>query len=203
MLAYRVEAWMVGADGGARWKELGVTPLNSFDAFNLKPGAEYHFRVTPRNRHGWGESTQTTYPVSVGVAIQLPEFTKILPGQAKALVGSDFSIDCIVKGHPEPEIVWYKDGLDLEQSDRITILKLGPICRLKIKDFKDIDDGRYTCEAVNHQGRVSTFVRVQSVTDAKVFDAYSKLQNLVDGEIVRLNFIAYIKCLFTKKTNFF
>lgn len=39
-----MEAWLVGIDGGARWQELGVTPINSFDAFNLRSGCEYHFR---------------------------------------------------------------------------------------------------------------------------------------------------------------
>lgn len=44
VLAYKVEAWLIGIDGGARWQELGVTPINSFDAFNLRSGCEYHFR---------------------------------------------------------------------------------------------------------------------------------------------------------------
>lgn len=175
---------MVGKDGGARWKELGITPLNSFDAFNLRAGSEYHFRVTPRNRHGWGESTQTSYPILVGTAVQLPEFTTILPGQTKSLIGSELILECIVKGHPEPEIVWYKDGVELDQNDIYTILKVGPICRLKIKEFADTDSGRYTCEAINRQGRVSTFVRVQAVTDTKVLEAYYKLQNAVDNDIV-------------------
>lgn len=49
VVAYRVEAWMKGAEG-ARWVELGISGNNSFDAFNLKPGGEYQFRITPRNR---------------------------------------------------------------------------------------------------------------------------------------------------------
>lgn len=64
VLAYRVDRWELGTDGGARWAELGITPINCFDVFNLKPGTEYHFRITPRNRNGWGESVQTGCPVS-------------------------------------------------------------------------------------------------------------------------------------------
>lgn len=36
---------MIGAEGGARWCKLGISPINSFDVFELKPGAQYHFRV--------------------------------------------------------------------------------------------------------------------------------------------------------------
>jgi myosin-light-chain kinase len=75
---------------------MGVSPINTFDAFNLKSGAEYKFRVTPRNRYGWGESVTTTAPVVVGRKVELPEFTKILPGQLKALQGSDVHLECQV-----------------------------------------------------------------------------------------------------------
>lgn len=49
VLAYKVEGWLIGIDGGARWQELGVTPINSFDAFNLRSGCEYHFRGNIRS----------------------------------------------------------------------------------------------------------------------------------------------------------
>lgn len=32
----------------------------------MKAGAQYHFRVTARNRYGWSHSVQTTNPVTVG-----------------------------------------------------------------------------------------------------------------------------------------
>lgn len=183
VLAYRVEAWMVGIDGGARWKELGVTPLNSFDAFNLKTEAEYHFRVTPRNRHGWGESTQTENPITVGIAIQLPEFTKILPGQLKALIEREINLECIVKGNPKPDVIWYKDGVELDIDERYSIKMSGNVCQFTIHKVAEQDSGRYSCEATNRQGRVSTFVRLQVVTDEKIYDAYSNLKKMIDGEI--------------------
>lgn len=50
VLAYRVDMWHKGSDGGAHWATLGVSSLTGFDAFNLVTGGEYQFRVTPRNR---------------------------------------------------------------------------------------------------------------------------------------------------------
>jgi hypothetical protein len=75
---------------------MGVCPTNTFDAFNLKAGTQYRFRVTPRNRYGWGESVTTTAAIGVGCKVELPEFTRILPGQLKALQGSSISLECEV-----------------------------------------------------------------------------------------------------------
>ena len=36
-------------------------------------------------------------------------------------VGSEINIDCTVRGHPQPEVTWLKDGVLLEQSDRLQI----------------------------------------------------------------------------------
>ena len=77
---------------------MGVCPTNTFDAFNLKAGTQYKFRVTPRNRYGWGESVTTTAATVVGCKVELPEFTRILPGQLKALQGSSISLECEVTG---------------------------------------------------------------------------------------------------------
>jgi hypothetical protein len=78
---------------------MGVCPTNTFDAFNLKAGTQYKFRVTPRNRYGWGESVTTTAAIGVGCKVELPEFTRILPGQLKALQGSSISLECEVTGN--------------------------------------------------------------------------------------------------------
>lgn len=75
-----------------------MTLINAFDAFNLKPGGEYKFQVTPRNRYGWGESVTTTNSVKVSETVDLPEFTRILPGQLKVLEGATVKLECEVTG---------------------------------------------------------------------------------------------------------
>lgn len=188
VIAYRIEAWRIGADGGARWTELGVSPINCFDVFNLKASSQYHFRVTPRNRYGWGHSVQTSSPITVGGVECLPEFTKILRGQLKVLLGRDFTLECMVKGTPRPKIVWYKDQIPIRGSaDRLTIQMIGSgMCRLEIRNVQSIDSGRYSCEAKNSQGRVSTFARLQAVADYKIYEADNKLKAKINDETVPL-----------------
>ncbi|XP_045509821.1 uncharacterized protein LOC123705188 isoform X2 [Colias croceus] len=176
VLAYRVDSWLLGKDGGARWVEMGITPRNTFDAFNLKQGEEYHFRVTPRNRYGWGEPVQTSAPVGVGLSGDRPEFIDILPGLLKVLVGETANLSCSFKGKPTPEIVWMKNGHEIEESSRLRSLQSGNICSLKIQDVNIEDEGRYSCEATNVHGRASTYARMTVITDRQIWEADAKLK---------------------------
>ncbi|XP_072930915.1 uncharacterized protein [Epargyreus clarus] len=177
VLAYKVESWLIGKEGGARWVELGITPLNSFDAFNLKQGEEYHFRVTPRNRYGWGEAVQTSNAIGIGLAGDRPEFTEILPGQLKVLLGQTANLNCSFKGKPIPEIVWMKNGHEIEDNDdRIKTLLSGFDCCLTIKNVQIEDEARYSCEASNVHGRASTYARMAVITDRLVWEADAKLK---------------------------
>ncbi|XP_039229325.1 titin isoform X11 [Drosophila yakuba] len=185
VMAYKVEAWVVGHEGGAYWRELGLTPINSFDAFNLKPNVEYHFRVTPKNRYGWGPTVQTSSPLQVGGVECLPEFVKILPGQAKALLGSSFTLQCNMRGAPRPQVNWFKDGIQLSSSsERVKIRQIGSTCALTIATVSELDSGRYTCEATNSKGRVSTFARLQVVSDSRIYEADSRLKEIAHGRNV-------------------
>ncbi|CAK1588427.1 unnamed protein product [Parnassius mnemosyne] len=175
--AYKVESWLLGKEGGARWTELGITPLNSFDVFNLKQGEEYHFRVTPRNRYGWGESVQTTSPIGVGLAGDRPEFVDILPGQLKVLVGETVTLKCSFKGKPIPEIVWMKNGHEIDEEDsRLKTSLNGNDCCLTINDVRIEDEARYSCEATNVHGRTSTYARIAVITDRLIWEADAKLK---------------------------
>ncbi|XP_045784051.1 titin homolog [Maniola jurtina] len=177
ILAYKVENWLLGKEGGARWVELGITPRNCFDAFNLKQGEEYHFRVTPRNRYGWGESVQTSIPIRIGLVGDRPEFIEILPGQLKVLVGETATLCCSFKGNPMPEIVWMKNGHEVEEeTERVVVQLNGNNTSLQINDINIEDEGRYSCEATNIHGRSSTYSRMAVITDRQIWAADAKLK---------------------------
>ncbi|XP_022129575.2 uncharacterized protein LOC111003404 isoform X2 [Pieris rapae] len=176
VLAYRIDSWLLGKEGGARWIEMGITPRNTFDAFNLKQGEEYHFRVTPRNRYGWGEPVQTSSPIAVGIAGDRPEFIDILPGLLKVLVGETATLSCSFKGKPTPVIVWMKNGREIEESGKFMCRQNGNMCSLTIKDVEIEDEGRYSCEATNAHGRASTYARMTVITDRQIWEADAKLK---------------------------
>jgi len=74
-----------------------MSPIPSFEAFHLRPGREYLFRVTPRNRFGWGEAVTTPLPVCVRDKCEMPDFLKMLPNRVKALRGSQLALTCEVR----------------------------------------------------------------------------------------------------------
>lgn len=182
IMAYKVECWQKAGEG-ARWSELGISGLNSFDAFNLKPGAEYQFRITPRNRHGYGESI-TSEVITVGKKNDLPEFPVLLPNQQKALKGDTITLECILEGTPAPCVRWFRDNTELvlEGDARYEIEQKDNRCTLVIRDLQEKDNGRFLCEATNTRGRVSTFCRVFVVTDPKILEADRKLKETLIGK---------------------
>ncbi|KAL1131132.1 hypothetical protein AAG570_012369 [Ranatra chinensis] len=164
VLAYRVDAWNTEE---ARWTELGVTPVNSMDVFNLK--GEYRFRVTGRNRYGWGEGVTNVNPINIEGDLQMPEFVQDLPGQLKALLGHSVQLKCRVKGIPDPEIKWYRNGMDVSgrKECRWTEKRKGDACYLSCEEVCLEDEGRYRCEAANTLGRVATFARLQRLSEVE------------------------------------
>ncbi|XP_043669858.1 titin-like isoform X2 [Vespula pensylvanica] len=184
VIAYKVDAWLMGGDGGARWVELGVTPINALDAFNLRPGGEYRFRVTPRNRYGWGESVTTSNSFTVSEVVDLPEFIKILPGQLKALEGSTIKLECEIRGDPNINVKWYRETAEIDPNNdsRYSVGRRGLRCSLAIETIKEDDSGRYICEASNKVGKVSSFARVLVVTDPKIIEADEKLRSRILGD---------------------
>lgn len=161
-------------------KKLGITPVNAFDAFNLRPGGEYKFRITPRNRYGWGEAVTMTSSVTVREIVKFPEFTNILPGQLKALRGELLHLECEVRSESKAEVKWYRDTTDIDalQDPRYMTHYSGTKCTMTVQSIKENDSGRYVCEATNPAGRVSTFARVQVVTDPKIVEADEKLRRM-------------------------
>lgn len=76
--------------------QYGVSPITSFDVYNLKPDREYLFRVTPRNKYGWGESVMTPRPIRVGRKVEHPTLPHGLPHQIRAMPGGCISFDAQV-----------------------------------------------------------------------------------------------------------
>ena len=95
VITYKVETWLCGE--GAFWVELGRTPIPQFDAFNLKPNKCYHFRVTARNKRGWGDAIMTTHMVDLSKPTQMPVITSDMDPIIKALKASSLRLSIQVK----------------------------------------------------------------------------------------------------------
>ncbi|CAG0914301.1 unnamed protein product [Notodromas monacha] len=169
--AYKVEAKPMGEEN---WKEVGLSANIQYDAFNLNPEKEYIFRVTPRNKYGWGEPVTTSTPIQLlgPSRPRLPEFVRILPGHFRALAGYALKLKCQVKG--TAEISWYHENTKLEPEagkGRVrTEINMDNVHTLIITDITRAERGMYMCAAENAAGRVTTYCHVTVVNDASEVD---------------------------------
>ncbi|XP_050063770.1 uncharacterized protein LOC114128407 isoform X2 [Aphis gossypii] len=192
VLVYRVEARSADEEC---WRQVGMTPTNTIDVYNLKPGYRYQFRVAARNRFGWSQPVAAKGYVDVFEPKCLPEFCQPLPGQSRVLLRHSATLQCHVRGVPEPRVSWFKDGEPLLSSERHAIRRTNAgKCTLTIADVSDGDEGRYSCEAVNDQGRVCTLTVVQVIANRRIVEAERRLQ----GCLMKNNNFKESAPLFTK-----
>ncbi|XP_046632684.1 titin homolog isoform X7 [Daphnia pulicaria] len=184
ILAYKVEAWLLGE--GAIWIEVATTVITSSDVYNLKPDREYLFRITPKNKYGWGESLVSSTPIRTVSKTGLPHFHRQLHPQIKAMEHTDIELLTEVTGEPTPQVEWYRDGskVDGVKNPRYELRSIRADCRhaLTIHDvqMETDDDSKFSCEAVNPAGRVATFSRVLVVTDERVAEADAQFRQQLD-----------------------
>lgn len=82
----------------------------------------------------------------------LPIFTQQLK-DLRCCDGDSVRLECHVEGKPEPQIVWQKDGKELnETSDDFTTNYDGERATLTIKRVYPEDEGEYVCIASNSIG---------------------------------------------------
>uniref|UniRef100_A0A673GDH7 Ig-like domain-containing protein n=1 Tax=Sinocyclocheilus rhinocerous TaxID=307959 RepID=A0A673GDH7_9TELE len=74
--------------------------------------------------------------------------------------GSKFQLDCIVRGLPAPEVRWFCEGKELENSPDIQIIANGERHTLIIAEAFEEDTGRYSCFASNFYGTDSTSAEI-------------------------------------------
>ncbi|XP_054877662.1 myopalladin isoform X2 [Poeciliopsis prolifica] len=74
--------------------------------------------------------------------------------------GTKVQLDCIVRAHPGPEVRWFCEGKELENSPDIQIITSGELHSLVIAEAFEEDTGRYSCFASNVYGTDSTSAEI-------------------------------------------
>ncbi|XP_075749831.1 protein sax-3 isoform X2 [Rhipicephalus microplus] len=87
---------------------------------------------------------------SVELAALRDEFRQ-LPKSIRVATGESATLECVPpRGHPEPTVTWFKDGVQVQPgTGRIRLLAQGA---LVIADVRPSDQGRYVCRATNILG---------------------------------------------------
>ncbi|XP_019953529.2 myopalladin isoform X1 [Paralichthys olivaceus] len=98
-------------------------------------------------------------PYSAEPMCEPPHFIQKLKSREVA-EGSKVQLDCIVRGLPMPEVRWFCEGKELENSPDIQIITNGELHSLIIAEAFEEDTGRYSCFASNFYGTDSTSAEI-------------------------------------------
>ncbi|KAM6970665.1 myosin light chain kinase, smooth muscle [Aplochiton taeniatus] len=98
-----------------------------------------------------------------------PAFT-LPPRNVRVSLGTTARVDGKVRGYPEPQVTWYRNGKHLTAGDRYVMEQnTRGTFSLLIQEVQGEDGGRYTCEAVNEAGsrQVTVAITVAGNTGIK------------------------------------
>ncbi|XP_040072551.1 obscurin isoform X2 [Ixodes scapularis] len=118
----------------------------AFDELTIQLAGDYE--CIAKNKYG---TASTAGKLTVN---SKPKFTKA-PGDVCIYTGEECVFEAKVTGVPAPEVSWYKAGVKIEETERISITTHNGTHRLVIKECNRKDESDYTCTAKNSLGRVS------------------------------------------------
>ncbi|XP_037533776.1 myopalladin [Nematolebias whitei] len=102
---------------------------------------------------------QAESPHQAELACEPPHFIQKLKSR-EVPEGTKVRLDCIVRGHPVPEVRWFCEGKELEDSPDIQIITNAELHSLVIAEAFEEDTGRYSCFASNVYGTDSTSAEI-------------------------------------------
>ncbi len=88
-----------------------------------------------------------------------PKFSQPLK-DGQIMEGKKFEFLCRVTGEPQPDIVWYKDGIPVTENPDYDITCTNGVCVLKIEESFTEDSAVFTCRATNLRGSAETQARL-------------------------------------------
>uniref|UniRef100_A0A0K0E047 Hemicentin-1 n=1 Tax=Strongyloides stercoralis TaxID=6248 RepID=A0A0K0E047_STRER len=135
--------------------------------------------------NNFGSSDIKTELIVTG--LEAPVLAQI-PPRENLFQGKDVRLQCIVlRGIPRPKLTWLKDGIEVEESDTVTIEGNG--AHLTIKGGFQDDEGFYECTASNPSGNAQVGVEVVAIDLPMIIG-----QNFVEEKSVKINDIIELPC---------
>uniref|UniRef100_A0A3Q3JDW0 Titin n=1 Tax=Monopterus albus TaxID=43700 RepID=A0A3Q3JDW0_MONAL len=140
----------------ANWKMVCSSVVKTtFKIPNLVMGNEYQFRVRAENKYGVSE------PLNSSDIVAHSKCYQVLTLRA----GENVKLSCSITGRPIPQVVWYKDGKEIDKRTMIDIEITTGIgtSSVFIRDADRSHRGIYSVEAKNSSGtkKAEVNVRVQ------------------------------------------
>lgn len=147
-------------------QELGKARLVLAGAVETDSGT---YTAVAKNKAG---ETACSCQVKVAEDVPPPEPPRVLKALEDLEVkpGPDpTTLECIIVGRPEPEVIWYHNGQLVKESERVRLLFRGDRCSLVLNGVSAQNAGTYRCSAVNRMGSCYTECVLRVPHSAPVF----------------------------------
>uniref|UniRef100_UPI0037E88806 titin-like n=1 Tax=Semicossyphus pulcher TaxID=241346 RepID=UPI0037E88806 len=156
----------------------GVEDTN-YTVKGLRENALYNFRIRAMNAAGVGEHVDLPDTVVTAEKLEPPEIE--LDSSLRKIVGvracSTLRLYVTIRGRPEPEVKWAKEGGALSERAQIEVTSSYTV--LLIENVNRNDTGKYVLTAENYSGSKSAFINV------RVLDSPSAPTNLEIKDVKR------------------
>lgn len=149
-----------------RWMKANFTNVieNLFTVTGLTGGQSYEFRITAKNGAGVWSSPSESLTIMAQDVIETP--TILMDPKFKSTIvvqaGETFAIDADYFGKPLPEIMWLKDGREIDKvTPRMEFKNTLTHTTLTVRECTRVDGGRFALSLSNIGGSTSVSVNVK------------------------------------------
>ncbi|RVE72020.1 hypothetical protein OJAV_G00057630 [Oryzias javanicus] len=149
-----------------RWMKANFTNVieNLFTVTGLTGGQSYEFRITAKNGAGVWSSPSETLTIMAQDVIETP--TILIDPKFKSTVvvqaGETFVIDADYFGKPLPEVLWLKEGKEIDKvTPRMEFKNTLTHTTLTVRECTRVDGGRFVLSLNNIGGTTSVLVNVK------------------------------------------
>lgn len=152
---------------GGRWMKASFANVidTQFTITELTEGERYEFRIIARNAAGTlSEPSESSGPITAQDEIEAPSVSMDSKFKDVIIVnaGETFNIDADIVGKPLPEIIWLKDGKEIDSSTpRMEIKSSITRTILTVKDCIRVDGGHFVLSLSNVGGTKQVPVNVK------------------------------------------
>uniref|UniRef100_A0A0D9RVE4 non-specific serine/threonine protein kinase n=1 Tax=Chlorocebus sabaeus TaxID=60711 RepID=A0A0D9RVE4_CHLSB len=120
-----------------------------------RPGAGTGELLWDVHSHVVTETTQRTYTYqAIDTHTARPPSMQVTIEDVQAQTGTMAQFEAVIEGDPQPSVTWYKDGVQLVDSTRLSQQQEGTTYSLVLRHVASKDAGVYTCLAQNAGGQV-------------------------------------------------
>lgn len=152
-----------------RWVRSNFTNIieTEYTVTGLTESEQYEFRVIARNAAGvFSGPSDSSGPITATDDIEAPR-ASMDPKYKDIIVvcaGESLLFDADIYGTPQPEVVWLKEGKEMEKALRIEVKTTHKCAAMIIKDVTKLDSGHYDL-VLKNIGGTKTFPITVKVLD--------------------------------------